>query len=88
MHFEIVGEIDEAQRIARGTSVRERARLSEQFGRGRWRKLYDVVHDAASEQRGHLRVVDESGEDYLYPEEFCAAVEVPEETERALASAV
>lgn len=51
------------------------------------RKLYEVIHDAASEQRGHLRVVDESGEDYLYPEEFFATVEVPEETERALASA-
>lgn len=51
------------------------------------RKLYEVIHDPASEQRGHLRVVDESGEDYLYPEEFFAVVEVPEETERALASA-
>ncbi len=51
------------------------------------RKLYEVIDDAASEQRGHLRVVDESGEDYLYPEEFFAAVDVPEETERALASA-
>lgn len=27
------------QLIARGTSVRERARLSEQFDRARWRKL-------------------------------------------------
>ncbi len=51
------------------------------------RKLYEVIHDAASEQRGHLRIVDESGEDYVYPEEFFAAVEVSEETERALASA-
>ena len=50
------------------------------------RKLYEVIHDAASEKRGHLRVVDESGEDYLYPEEFFAAVEVPEETQRALVS--
>ena len=51
------------------------------------RKLYEVIDDAASEQRGHLRIVDESGEDYVYPEEFFAAVEVSEETERALASA-
>ncbi len=50
------------------------------------RKLYEVIQDAASAQHGHLRVVDESGEDYLYPEEFFAVVEVPEETERALAS--
>ncbi len=51
------------------------------------RKLYEVIDDAASEQRGHLRIVDESGEDYVYPEEFFAAVEVSEETERALATA-
>ena len=50
------------------------------------RKLYEVIRDESSEQSGHLRVVDESGEDYLYPEEFFAAVEVPEETERALVS--
>ena len=50
------------------------------------RKLYEVIHDAASERRGHLRVADESGEDYLYPEEFFAAVDVPEETERAMVS--
>ena len=48
------------------------------------RKLYEVVEDGTSEARGHLRVVDESGEDYLYPEELFAPVEVPEDTERAL----
>ncbi len=39
MNFEIVGEINEVETIARGPSVRERARLTAQFGRGRWRKL-------------------------------------------------
>lgn len=48
------------------------------------RKLYEVIQDAASAQRGYMRVVDESGEDYLYPEKFFAAVDVPEETQRAL----
>jgi hypothetical protein len=51
------------------------------------RKLYQVREDEAAERRGHLRVVDESGEDYLYPKEFFAPVEVPDATERALASA-
>jgi len=50
------------------------------------RKLYQVREDVAAERRGHLRVVDESGEDYLYPKEFFAPVEVPEDTERALGS--
>lgn len=51
------------------------------------RKLYQVRQDEKAERRGHLRVVDESGEDYLYPKEFFAPVEVPVDTERALANA-
>ena len=39
MYFEIIGEIDDIQVIARGLSVRERARLTAQYGQGRWRKL-------------------------------------------------
>jgi len=43
MHFEIVGEIEEVRLIAQGRSIRERARLGMQFGRGRWRKLKGVA---------------------------------------------
>jgi hypothetical protein len=39
MNFEIGGEIQNIETIARGPSVRERMRLTAQFGRGRWRKL-------------------------------------------------
>ena len=39
MYFEIIGEIEDIETIARGLSVRERARLTAQFGRGRWRKV-------------------------------------------------
>ena len=39
MNFEIVGQIEEIETIAKGPSVGERKRLAEQFGRGRWRKL-------------------------------------------------
>ena len=31
------------------------------------RKLYEVLPDATAAQHAQLRVVDESGEDYLYP---------------------
>ena len=31
------------------------------------RKLYEVRPDALAKKRGFLRVIDESGEDYLYP---------------------
>ena len=43
MYFEIIGELREIERIARGPSVRERARLRKQFGPGRWRKLKGVA---------------------------------------------
>jgi hypothetical protein len=39
VYFEIIGEIEEIETIAKGLAVRERARLAAQFGRGRWRKL-------------------------------------------------
>ncbi len=51
------------------------------------RKLYRVLPDEPAAARGHLRVVDESGEDYLYPAEWFVAVELPEEAERAFAIA-
>lgn len=34
------------------------------------RKLYEVLPDPKSEQLGMVRVMDESGEDYLYPQAF------------------
>ena len=39
MYFEVVGEIGDVEVIAKGPSVRERARLMAQFGGERWRKL-------------------------------------------------
>ncbi len=51
------------------------------------RKLYEVREDEAAGRRGYLRVVDESGADYLYPRELFAPVELSENTERALATA-
>jgi hypothetical protein len=41
--FEVLGGIDQIQIIARGPSVRERDRLSTQFGGGRWRKLKGIA---------------------------------------------
>ena len=48
------------------------------------RKVYQVLPDEAAEKENHLRVIDESGEDYLYPASFFVFVEVPKEAERAL----
>jgi hypothetical protein len=43
MYFEVVGQITEIETIARGLSVRERARLRKQFGGSRWRKLMGLA---------------------------------------------
>jgi len=43
VYFELAGEISDIEAIAKGVSVRERARLHKEFGRGRWRKLKGVA---------------------------------------------
>ena len=48
------------------------------------RKIYQVVPDRNAEKDGHLRIIDESGEDYLYPANYFVLVEVPKEAEQAL----
>ena len=48
------------------------------------RKIYQVVPDVTAEKEGHLRIIDESGEDYLYPADLFVSVEVPKEAEQAL----
>jgi len=47
-------------------------------------KIYQVVPDRDAAREGDLRVVDESGEDYLYPTEWFAAVEVPRRVRASL----
>ena len=48
------------------------------------RKIYPVIPDTKAEKAKHIRVIDESGEDYLYPASYFFIVEVPQEVERAL----
>lgn len=40
------------------------------------RKLYEVRPDAEAERQGQLRVIDDSGEDYLYPREYLQPLEL------------
>ncbi|MBI5235064.1 MAG: hypothetical protein HY886_02315 [Deltaproteobacteria bacterium] len=48
------------------------------------RKLYEVLTDRTAEIHQQIRVVDESGEDYLYPEDFFAPVRLPLVTKERL----
>ncbi|RPI21194.1 MAG: hypothetical protein EHM61_25365 [Acidobacteria bacterium] len=51
------------------------------------RKIYPVVDDPHAEKHGQLRVVDESGEDYLYPSACFLPIELPKPVREALFAA-
>ena len=51
------------------------------------RKLYRVLPDEAAAADGYIRVIDESGEDYLYPQVYFLPIELPKAAEKALLSA-
>ena len=47
-------------------------------------KIYRILPDPDAAVDGDLRVIDESGEDYLYPKEFFVFVELPRAVEKSL----
>jgi hypothetical protein len=51
------------------------------------RKIYEAIADEAAAAHQMLRVIDESGEDYLYPSAFFITIDLPEPVEQALAPA-
>ena len=48
------------------------------------RKLYDLIPDQDAQQHNQVRIIDESGEDYLYPNEFFAAIRLPVQTKNRI----
>jgi len=50
-------------------------------------KLYRVLEDQEAVREGYLRVVDESGEDYLYSADRFVVVDFPEAIEKKLLTA-
>ena len=48
------------------------------------RKVYSVLSDAVAVEHGMIRVIDESGEDYLYPRDYFIGVELPQSVKEAL----
>ena len=51
------------------------------------RKIYVTMPDAEARKRRLLRIVDESGEDYLYPESFFRPLELPQTVKKAVLAA-
>lgn len=50
-------------------------------------KIYRRIADGQSERHGLIRVIDESGEDYLYPGDFFKAIVIPKPIRRLLSHA-
>ena len=51
------------------------------------RKIYLTLRDAEAEKHGLLRIVDESGEDYLYPKTFFRSIALPQAVRKAVLAA-
>ncbi|MBI3450059.1 MAG: hypothetical protein HY049_14235 [Acidobacteria bacterium] len=51
------------------------------------RKVYRALSDAEAGKRGLIRVVDESGEDYLFPATLFVPIDLPKEAARAFSAA-
>jgi hypothetical protein len=52
------------------------------------RKIYEVLPDLEAKQHDQIRVIDESGEDHLYPESLFAEIKLPQPLRRALTASV
>ena len=51
------------------------------------RKIYQSIPDSTASRQGLLRVIDESGEDYLYPAEFFVTLTLPAPLRKAVLAA-
>jgi len=51
------------------------------------RKLYEALPDFDAAKHHQIRIIDESGEDYLYPENYFLKISLPQAIEHALAEA-
>ncbi|MBU2444636.1 MAG: hypothetical protein KJ666_03550 [Bacteroidetes bacterium] len=48
------------------------------------RKIYEILVDKEAQKYNQIRVIDESGEDYLYPVEYFASIRLPSSTKEKL----
>jgi hypothetical protein len=51
------------------------------------RKIYRVVPDETAAAHKQIRVIDESGEDYLYPADYFVSIRLPQAVEKAVLQA-
>ena len=51
------------------------------------RKIYVALRDPVAEKHGLVRVIDESGDEYLYPKTFFRSIALPQSVKRAVLAA-
>jgi hypothetical protein len=51
------------------------------------RKIYVALRDADSERHGLIRIIDESGDDYLYPKTLFRSIALPQSVAKAVLAA-
>ena len=51
------------------------------------RKIYVALRDPVAEKHGLIRIIDESGDDYLYPKAFFRAIALPQSVKKAVLAA-
>lgn len=47
-------------------------------------KIYRIITDKEATETGDVRIIDESGEDYLYPSSYFVSIQLPKTIEKSL----
>ena len=71
-----------SEKKLRGVIVKELEEIKKEYGDAR----RTMIQDEAAERSGLIRVIDDSGEDYLYPAENFIPLRLPSSVEQALAA--
>ena len=51
------------------------------------RKVYEAIEDKEALSQGLIRIIDESGEDYLYPQSYFMQIDLPQDVRQVLSKA-
>jgi hypothetical protein len=51
------------------------------------RKIYVALRDPVAEKHGLVRIIDESGDDFLYPKTFFRSIALPDAIKKAVLAA-
>jgi hypothetical protein len=93
MNFEIISDITHIETIAVGNMKKPQDSLprfavcinnTDYPASLELYKIYRILPDEEAARDGDVRVIDESGEDYLYPADYFVIIELPKAVEQAL----